>query len=97
MDDAIIDPDRDRIVYPATLVFDGDEMEVSATKEGVPYLLFRGVRVETAFETVERTVMAFGDAMKAAEPLRTPGRPVLLRVYDSGRVMKVYGEEARAA
>lgn len=97
MDDVIIDPAGNRVVYPATLVFDGDEMEVSATKGGVPYLLFRGVQVETAFETVERTVMAFGDAMKAAEPLRIPGRPVVLQVYDSGRVMKVYGEDARAA
>lgn len=98
MDDITLDLDRNRVIYPATLVFDGDELEVAETREGVPYVVFRGVQVDTGYEVVERTVMAFGDAMTIAEPLRTPGAHVRLDVFDSGRVIKIAGEnEALAA
>lgn len=97
MVDLTIDIDANRVTYPATLTFDGDEMEVSETRDGTPYAIFRNVTVETDDETVERTVMAFGAAMERVAPLRTPGVRVTLDVFDSGRVVKVVGEEARAA
>ena len=87
MVDLTIDSDANRVTYPATLIFDGDEMEVSETRDGTPYAIFRNVTVETDDETVERTVMAFGAAMER----------VTLDVFDSGRVVKVVGEAARSA
>jgi len=92
-----IDTASTRAVYPATLEFDGGEMEISETREGVPYAIFRDVTVDTGYEIRQRTVMAFGEAMDRIEPLRTPGARVTLDVYDSGRVVKVDGEIGRAA
>jgi hypothetical protein len=97
MVDLTIDIDAGRVTYPATLTFDGDEMEVAETRDGTPYIIFRNVVVETDDETVERTVMAFGEAMERVAPLRMPGARVTLDVFDSGRVVKVVGELPLAA
>lgn len=86
-----------RVFHPATLEFDGGEMEVSETKEGVPYIVFRDVTVDTGYEIQQRTVMAFGDAMERVHGLRTPGVRVTVDVYESGRIIKVAGEAPLAA
>lgn len=88
--------DMKHTVYPAALEFDGGEMEVSETKEGVPYIVFRDVTVDTGYEIQQRTVMAFGEAMERVRELRTPGVRITVDVFDSGRVIKVDGEAAKA-
>lgn len=75
--------------FDATAVFDGDESEYGETTKGEPYLLVRGVVIDTGQETVERTVMAFGPAIASAERLLFPGRAVKLRLRDAGSIMKV--------
>lgn len=75
--------------FEATAVFDGDESEYGTTRKGEPYLLIRSVTIDTGQEVVERSVMAFGGAMRTAEPLLFPGRPVVIRLRDAGSIMKV--------
>lgn len=81
--------------FDAVAVFDGDECERGVTSKGDPFLLIRNVVVDTGYETVERTVMAFGPAIATAEPMLHPGRPVAIRLRDAGSIMKVV--EPRAA
>ena len=82
--------------FDATAVFDGDESEYGTTRKGEPYLLIRGVTIDTGQEIVERSVMAFGIAVKDAEPLLFPGRPVAIRLRDAGSIMKVVAQAMTA-
>ena len=76
-----------RVSFPATLQV--DEFEIGTTVTGDPYLCMRDATVVTEYETVQRTVMAFGDPSKRLASDLAEGRPLLVIVHESGRVMKV--------
>lgn len=82
--------------FDAVATFDGDESEYGTSRKGEPYLMVRGVAVDTGDEIVQRTVMAFGDAIIPARELLFPGRPIRLRLRDAGSIMKVVGPAAAA-
>lgn len=82
--------------FDAVATFDGDESEYGTSRKGEPYLMVRGVAVDTGDEIVQRTVMAFGDAIVPARELLFPGRPIRLRLRDAGSIMKVVGPAAAA-
>ena len=71
--------------------------EYGTSRHGEPYLIVRGVSVDTGDEVVDRTVMAFGDAIEPARALLVPGRPVGLRLRDAGSIMKVVAHARSAA
>ena len=75
--------------FDAVATFDGDDSDYGTSRKGEPYLVVRGVAVDTGDEIVQRTVMAFGDAIVPARELLFPGRPVRLRLRDAGSIMKV--------
>lgn len=83
--------------FDAVATFDGDESKYGTSRKGEPYLMVRGVAVDTGDEIVQRTVMAFGDAMAPAKELLFPGRPVRLRLRDAGSIMKVVGAASPTA
>jgi hypothetical protein len=80
--------------FQATAVFDGDESFFGTTRKGEPYLLVKGVDVDTGQERITRTVMAFGPAIEQAKALLHPGRPVQLMLRDAGSIMKVVDRKA---
>ncbi len=83
--------------FDAVATFDGNESKFGDTVDGAPYLLIRGVTVDTGDEIVERTVMAFGaDEIRVARSLLSPGTPVRIRLRCAGPVMKVAIPDAAA-
>lgn len=78
----------------AQLTFDGNEMERYDARNGSPYIRFANVTIETKYEIVERTVMAFGDMIPVAQKLAFPGRKIPLLVEDRGRTFVVVGNAA---
>lgn len=80
--------------FEAQLTFDGDEMEQDSTSRGEPYIRFANVNVDTGYEVVDRTVMAFGENIEAAKDLAFPKRPVKLLIEDRGRTFVIVGRAA---
>ena len=80
--------------FEAQLTFDGDEMERSETKTGEPYIRLANVTVETEYETLDRTVMAFGDMTKIAEEITFPKKPAKFLIEDRGRTFVIVGRAA---
>ena len=77
--------------FEAQLTFDGDEMECADTKSGEPYIRFANVTVETEYETINRTVMAFGEMTPLTREMTFPGRPVRLLLEDRGSILAIVG------
>lgn len=75
------------VTFPATLQV--DEFEIGTTTAGDPYLCMRDATVVTEYETIQRTVMAFGDPSKRLASNLAEGRPIHVIVHESGRIMKV--------
>lgn len=75
------------VVFEATLAV--DEFEVGTTVRGDQYVTMRDVTVTTEYETVQKTVLAFGDPSERVASALREGRPLRVMVHESGRVMKV--------
>jgi len=80
--------------FEAELTFDGDEMERSQTVTGEDCVRFANVTVRTDHETVERTIMAFGDNVPITDDLAFPRRPVRFLIEDRGPIFVVAGRAA---
>ena len=87
----------DRPTFPA-LVADY-EHETGTTVAGTPFVTFRQATVTTEFETIQRTVMAFGSAAaRVSSVLRDAGDvAVELELYQAGPILKVAGSDDRQA
>ena len=76
-----------RVVFPATV--EVDEFETGTASNGRPFLAMRDAEVTTAYEVVQRTVMAFGDECAVLAADLAAGRPIAVDLHESGATMTV--------
>lgn len=86
-----------RVVFTAQV--EGYEPEMGTASNGSDYVCLRDATVTTEFETIQRTVMAFGQpAAHLARLLADSGEvAVTLELFQAGPILKVDGEEPIAA